>query len=513
MVKRFASDGTPLRGDRTINEAQAATVRHIFYEYAGGKSSKAIAKQLNREGVRGPSGKGWGPSKIHGNRERGTGILNNELYIGRLVWNRLRYLKDPETGKRVSRQNPDSALIVNDVPALRIVEQALWDKVKARQQGLKDKQAKDKAGFWDRRRPRYIFSGLMKCGECGGGFVKISEHYFGCATARNKGTCGNLTAIKRDVLEETVLGGLQQHLMDPTLIDIFCVEYTRHLNRLRSDAVASLEGWKAELGKIDREMERLVDAIVGGVPASKVKDRMIELDARKSELDGLIATAPEAPAVLVHPSMGERYRQAVTRLREALNEPARRAEAAEIIRGLIDCIVLRPEGDGRKKALTIDLTGHLAGILNVAGAARDGVPASDRQTKLVAGTRFEPTSPCCDSNALAILGQAGDQVLPIRWLESGTGHPGARHGISPEPAGTGPWASTASVLQCHTRRNEVSARFWMERLSGNHCGSVGRKFARAYTLKVQAPGSSIPKEADHSRFAPLKRCRTANYRQ
>lgn len=72
-------------------------------------------------------------------------------------------------------------------------------------------------------------------------FVKISEHYFGCATARNKGTCTNLTAIKREVLEETVLGGLQDHLMDPALIGVFCTEHTRHLNRLRSDALASTE--------------------------------------------------------------------------------------------------------------------------------------------------------------------------------------------------------------------------------------------------------------------------------
>jgi site-specific DNA recombinase len=102
---------------------------------------------------------------------------------------------------------------------------------------------------------------------------------------------------------QTVLGGLQHHLMDPALIDVFCAEYTKHLNRMRSDAVASLEGWKAELGKIDREMERLVDAIVGGIPAAKVKNRMVELDARKTELEGLIASAPEPPAVLVHPSM------------------------------------------------------------------------------------------------------------------------------------------------------------------------------------------------------------------
>ena len=69
----------------------------------------------------GPSGKGWGPSTIHGNRQRGTGILNNELYVGRLVWNRLRYMKDPETGKRVSRLNPETDWIIQDVPELRII--------------------------------------------------------------------------------------------------------------------------------------------------------------------------------------------------------------------------------------------------------------------------------------------------------------------------------------------------------------------------------------------------------
>ena len=65
---------------------------------------------LNREGVPGPRGGAWGSSTIHGNPARGTGILNNELYIGRLVWNRLRYIKDPATGKRVSRANPADGL-------------------------------------------------------------------------------------------------------------------------------------------------------------------------------------------------------------------------------------------------------------------------------------------------------------------------------------------------------------------------------------------------------------------
>ena len=61
------------------------------------------------------------------------GILNNELYIGHLIWNRLRYLKDPATGRRVSRANPTTAWITTEVPELRIVDDELWAQVKARQ--------------------------------------------------------------------------------------------------------------------------------------------------------------------------------------------------------------------------------------------------------------------------------------------------------------------------------------------------------------------------------------------
>jgi len=106
--------------------------RRIFEEHAVGRSSRTIAVGLNTDGIPGPSGNAWGHSTINGNRDRGTGILNNELYIGRLVWNRLRYVKDPMTGKRVSRLNPEEDWIIQDVPEMRIVDQDLWDRVKAR---------------------------------------------------------------------------------------------------------------------------------------------------------------------------------------------------------------------------------------------------------------------------------------------------------------------------------------------------------------------------------------------
>ena len=107
VVKRSDAAGEPMRGERSINEAEAKIVRRIFREFAAGKSPRAIAVDLNREGVPGPFGNAWGDTTIRGHASRGNGILNNELYIGRLVWNRQRFIKDPSTGRRVSRRNPE----------------------------------------------------------------------------------------------------------------------------------------------------------------------------------------------------------------------------------------------------------------------------------------------------------------------------------------------------------------------------------------------------------------------
>jgi site-specific DNA recombinase len=52
--------------------------------------------------VPGPFGNAWGDTTIRGHVSRGNGILNNELYVGRLVWNRQRFVKDPSEQRVLS---------------------------------------------------------------------------------------------------------------------------------------------------------------------------------------------------------------------------------------------------------------------------------------------------------------------------------------------------------------------------------------------------------------------------
>ncbi len=359
IVKRIGEDGDYARGERRLNEQEAAVVRRIFADYVQGLSPRAIAAALNHEGIQAPTGGAWGASTIYGNRERGTGILNNELYIGKLVWNRLRYVKVPDTGKRVSRPNPESEIIRQDVAPLRIIDQDLWDRVKE----LQGDYNKRETPLWTKNRPKNLFSGLTKCGRCGGGYTVMTGDRLGCAASRNKGTCDNRLTMQRDVIESAVLDALRSHLMDDALCEEFCKAYTARINELRMQHNGALTGYRAEMAKLERQRQQLIDSICDGVPAALIRDRAVKLQQRREELQAILDGMHEAP-VLFHPNMASRYHSEIKNLIASLTEPAARGGATRILRSLIDKIILTPKDDGQH--LTVDLIGDLAGILSIA---------------------------------------------------------------------------------------------------------------------------------------------------
>ncbi|MFP3747902.1 hypothetical protein SB816_33090, partial [Achromobacter sp. SIMBA_011] len=70
-------------------------------------------------------------------------------------------------------------------------------------------------------------------------------------------------------------------------------------------------------------------------------------------------------------------------------EEEKRVEAADILRSLVDQIVLTPVDD----KMAIDVQGDLAGILTIAAQTKN--PAGGRggsQVKMVAGAGFEPAA-------------------------------------------------------------------------------------------------------------------------
>jgi hypothetical protein len=373
-------------GERQVVPEEADIIRRIFKQYLTGAPPRQIAKDLNRDGLRGPRGALWSPSTIYGNPKRGLGILHNELYIGRMVWNRQRFLKDPDTGKRVTRLNPESEWVISDVPHLRIIDDELWTGVQARYAKVQHKWSKAPEGrrFNQFRQPKYLFSGLTKCGECGAGFVVYSRDHLGCFGTRDRGTCSNKLTIARQEVETRVLSALQDKLMRKDFFEEFCREFAKEMNRLRMEQRAGLTGAKRELERVKRDIQKVIEAIVDGVKGSELKDRMADLQARKEALLAQLALADEPPPLL-HPSMADLYRSKVEELAAALQREDTRLEASEMLRGLIEAIVLTPE----KGQLRVELRGNLAAMLAAAQQTKRSPETGDLHVpiQLVAGAR------------------------------------------------------------------------------------------------------------------------------
>ncbi|TPE43122.1 recombinase zinc beta ribbon domain-containing protein [Amaricoccus solimangrovi] len=299
----------------------------------------------------------------------------------------------------MSRLNAPEDWITAEVPELRIIDEELWARARTRQaeaalprreNGAEDPAENRGAALRRANRPRFLLSGLVTCGVCGGGMSMISATHIGCSSARNKGTCENRKTIARKNVEERVLGALATRLMDPDLFAVFCAEFTAETNRLRGAARERIEERKRELAKVNRDLERLVQAIVDGTPARTIHARIAALEARREELEAE-QTRGETPPPLLHPAMAEIYRAKVGNLAAALTAPDSRVEATEILRGLIDAIELRSGAEGYE----ILLRGDLAGILTLASDTKKPGAVSGTglsQLALVAGAGFEPAA-------------------------------------------------------------------------------------------------------------------------
>lgn len=350
VVKQLDARGKPIRGDREIDGAEANIVRRVFREFASGIGPRTIARTLNEEGIPGPNGKPWGDTTIRGHVKRGTGLINNELYIGRLIWNRLRYIKDPSTGKRVSRINPKSEWLVREVPELRIVDDQLWQAVRKRQSEIAEKYENvteavrkhhQKNSLNGRRRPQSLLSGLIFCGCCGGPYSLRGAGRFSCSNHISKGTCSNSRTIPREELENRVLLGLKDRMMSPEVAAEAMRAYAEETNRLNRERRSNGDAWQAELMKVEKQIAEIVEAIADGMYHPSMKEKMTGIETRRAELTSLLAEAPEDKLDLL-PMASTIYAKKVAKLTQALNRHAERQEAAEALRMLIEKIVLAP---------------------------------------------------------------------------------------------------------------------------------------------------------------------------
>lgn len=347
-------EGRP--GERSIIASEAAIVTRAFEDYAAGKSPVAIAHALNREGVPGPRGGLWRNNTLTGDARVGDGLLAQELYRGRLVFNRRRFVKDPETGRRSGTVNPKSEWLAADAPHLRIVDEKLWLAVAARREEFSRIPSP-----LARRRPKHLLSGLVRCAACGGVFAVYATGRLRCSNAHSAGVCNIRDGVLMGLVEGRVLAGLKRHLLTPELVGEAVAAYHEEMKALRAQQGRRRGDIAAALGETRRRADRVAEALIAGAGAAgpTMREKLAAAEAEIAALEAEAAAMPDECVVSFHPAAADYYRARVAKLEVALSGGS---ELASVVRPLIERVDIvrdntQPDGWG------ITIMGQLAAIL------------------------------------------------------------------------------------------------------------------------------------------------------
>jgi site-specific DNA recombinase len=364
-------DGTPIGYTLEIDEKQADVVREIFARYGAGESCQRIAADLNARGVRGPRGGTWSVAGIYGSPAQHAGLLNNELYIGRQVWNRSHWVKHPVTGVRERQERPESQWIVHVRPQLRVLDDATWRAVRDRMGAKRSDGGRAGRGGM----PTTLFGGLLRCGYCGGAVVKTDAKVYSCAARKDRGAvvCSGIT-VRVDVADRVLVGHLRSLLQDPHLIARLEREAVDRQADASRDAGTAIAAQRRRIADIQAEIVRVTDAIaaIGFSPALGER-----LKRSEAELEELERVKTRAGVTSLPRAMRERVRALIAGLEGALRDEV--PKAREALQAAFGEIKLVPN-EGKVYAEFEDAAERLL------------VAAGGVQIGRVAGAGFEPAT-------------------------------------------------------------------------------------------------------------------------
>ena len=257
-------------GKMTVNPEGAETVRQIFHKYGvEKKGTSVIARELREAGYRTLSGNPrWSSAYI-------IKVLKNEKYVGDLVQKKT---ITPDYLSHAKKYNHGEEKLIS----IRghhepIIGRELWDTV---QHEMKKRNRKGDYGGGHSN--RYVFSGKIRCGECGAGFVSrikkrkdgTSYRRWGCFTAATEGNRhedpqGNAVGcnVGKMLRDELAMDILRQALASLRM-DVEWI--IRNITDIVMEAAYYMEETACEAETLRSDMEKKITAIVNGETDSEV---------------------------------------------------------------------------------------------------------------------------------------------------------------------------------------------------------------------------------------------------
>ena len=368
-------------GELEIVAEEAEVVRRVYREFVSGKSPRAIAHDLNRDKVLAPRGAAWGQSALNGMKARGNGMLRLSIYAGVLVWNKVHYVRDPETGRRVTRPNPPSEWKRIEVPHLRIIDQDLWDAVQKRLD-----ETGGKPGRTNRPAKRRLLSGLIKCAVCGSGMA-VNGTSKGllrvcCSRYRESGSCDHKRSYYLHMIERGVVDIVRQLLEDPASLSAYIDSYVAERRRLVGDLTKRRSRAEAELAKAKSAHERaLKNLIYGHITTESWLAVRPELERNIALAEAELARTEAPPKINLHPAAVANYKSALDNLHDVMCQDTEDANEAfsTSLRDIVHAVLVHPVATGAP--IRLEVHGKFAALIGESGAI-----------SLVAGAGFEPAA-------------------------------------------------------------------------------------------------------------------------
>jgi site-specific DNA recombinase len=306
----------------------------------------------------------------------------------------------PGERKRRCVARPVSEWRTAELPHLAIIDPVLWAKTQDRIKHVKESFGERTSGRFIRPAnraaagSRYLLSGLLRCGVCGGSMTvtggdkggKDGRRY-ACSQHANKGpaVCANSLTIKTNVADEVIASEIRDRLATPQKLEE-AAEIMREELALAMNEIPDRESdIRDALSKLDNEISNFVRAIGSGVDASSVADALKAAEARRAEVRAelvKVQATPKPAEVVLHPNAALNMIKNLTSAFQ-LDVPA----AREALRHYLGPITMRPmEQNGIKTYVaegTIDATEALG------NAGSPGTWSRTAYVSVVAGARFE----------------------------------------------------------------------------------------------------------------------------
>ncbi len=301
-----------------INPATAPIVREIFDLYANGKSQRQIVDILNEKGYRTSENKPFRVGSL-------PNMLSNKKYIGIYAYKNEIEIKD-------------------GVPA--IVDEETFERVQMMLKRNKRTSGRMKAPAI------YMLSGKLFCGHCGSPMVGESGtsgtgaiyNYYKCTDRKKHRGCQKQNE-KKELLEQTIVQETIKQIAQPHIIHQIAKNVSDLAYKEFNDK-SRLISLQKELKGVQKAISNLLKLVEKGIETDDVGDRLLELNAQKSELLKQIA-AEEIKKPTIDPERMEYWLNKL--FDKGFTDNAEYQQ--RIIDTLVDKVFVFDEDDGGKKII------------------------------------------------------------------------------------------------------------------------------------------------------------------